>query len=104
MTEAQLAELEALSLAATPGPWVVAEHMASRVTMVVAEGHPMATGIPHVLEDKSFIAAAREAVPALVAEVRRLKAERNLLARCWDTGDDEATALAIDIMHGDQDD
>lgn len=84
MDDAKLAEIEALAAAATPGPW--------RAGAVTAEGKVwcpyrealegpngercllnMNTSFPHS-DDRAFIATARTAVPALTAEVRRLRA------------------------------
>lgn len=70
MTEQQLADLDALAAAATPGPW---EQIDSRA-------YSSGTGLQVCLcnetdADAAFIAAARTAVPALVAEVRRLRHE-----------------------------
>lgn len=68
MTEQELADLDALAAAATPGPW---EQIDSRA-------YSSGTGLQVCLcnetdADAAFIAAARTAVPALVAEVRRLQ-------------------------------
>lgn len=74
MTEAELTRLEALAAAATPGPW-------NNQGVIVLAGedtciarlwltHP-AKGSEET--NAAFIAASRKAVPALVAEVRRLR-------------------------------
>jgi hypothetical protein len=90
MNEEQLAELERLERAATPGPWVSVvegrDQMSGDSVIVTADDprqdypdvyvsiavngrlHPAAAA------DQDFIAAARNAVPALIAEVRRLRA------------------------------
>jgi hypothetical protein len=68
MTNDELDTLDALAAAATPGPWEMGTGKAYNVltlTEVLAEGLESA--------DAAFIAAARDAVPALVAEVRRLR-------------------------------
>lgn len=82
MTAEQLQKYTNLAEAATPGPWWVnryatdmscTEHEVGIRTddMILAS-----LGIDDVaMPDASFIAAARDAVPALVAEVRRLQAE-----------------------------
>jgi hypothetical protein len=79
MDEKQLQEWEALANAASPGPWEAArpEHA------IPGPGCPMVVNGPQAEPgayddemrpaDAYFIAAARTAVPALVAEVRRLK-------------------------------
>ncbi len=82
MTVEELQEWANLAEAATPGPWWVnkyatdmscTEHEVGVRTddMILAS-----MGIDDVaMPDASFIAAARDAVPALIAEVRRLQAE-----------------------------
>lgn len=74
MTDEQLAEIEARANAATPGPWVQSQR---DTWMVYRDGG----GTPEVdvgggydtKENANFIAHARSDVPALVAEVRRLR-------------------------------
>jgi hypothetical protein len=70
--------LEALANAATPGPWY---YMTSGPCLVVSRATPPPRGA--VLwaprwdarnSDLAFIAVARTALPALIAEVRRLRA------------------------------
>lgn len=97
MTEQELAEYDALANAATPGPWFLhgkrADYeddfvWAPRDQSADSPYHPLAQqlaegyGIESVCHvaasenwdaDRAFIAAARSAVPALVAEVRRLR-------------------------------
>lgn len=81
MTAAELAALKALADAATPGPWEAGEY--NRVT---ADGRHILKcrdqydGVRLAIHDNAnadaaFIAAARDAVPELVAEVDRLRAE-----------------------------
>jgi hypothetical protein len=90
MDEDFLAELERLEKAATPGPWVSSiegrDHTSGDNTILTADDprqldpdvyasirvaggdwHPVA------ISDQDFIAAARNAVPHLIAEVRRLR-------------------------------
>ena len=73
MTEQELAAIEALANAATPGAWhhrgdhtVIAESQWIGPDQVAACSHP---------NEAAFIAASRLTVPKLVAEVRRLRAE-----------------------------
>jgi len=70
MTEEDLDKLEQLSTVATPGPWV------ADMAGIRAPNHDSVADAwsdnPH---DAAFIAASREAIPALIAEVRRLRAE-----------------------------
>lgn len=77
MTEEQLAKLERLANAATPGPWETNEDWTHEIH---ASGRGILIGnVPRGPEpygragDAAFIAASRSAVPALVAEVRRLR-------------------------------
>lgn len=83
MTPEQLNELERLANAATPGPWRVCHdepHIVidSRFGVddpdggIVAECGGKAFHSPFP-ENAAFIAAARDAVPYLIAEVRRLE-------------------------------
>ena len=65
MSDDELAKLEALANAATPAPWrVVAD---SCLAIAADEG---SIAIDFYERDADFIVAARDAVPALVAEVR----------------------------------
>lgn len=86
MTKEELDELERLANAATPGPWVLvtsrvgpaSPHHAPKVDhAVMSNGGPVvAFGLHSQSADPRFIAAAREAVPRLIARVREL--EENL--------------------------
>lgn len=93
MTEDELKQIEERAAAATPGPWF-AKHgvikwyvysLDEDLGFSLQEFHPddgrdWATG-----ETAAFIAASRQDIPALVAEVRRL---REALAKVeWDTLD-----------------
>jgi len=92
MDERELNELERLEKAATPGPWVSSvegrDHFAGenaiftpddprqvdpdvyvRVRVAGSDWHPVSVA------DQDFIAAARNALPSLTAEVRRLRRE-----------------------------
>jgi len=92
MTEEQLAELERLSAAATPPPWVLfpaePEDPLGRRNAVVshkatADGTRMGRFVPWTNGDDggnadgAFVVAARNAMPDLLAEIRRLRAERD---------------------------
>lgn len=86
MTEKELAEIEALANAATPGPWkqedswVVTEDFDNEAFVEGVEGSVCPVVGMWVYDrellldpdDARFIAAARTAVPQLIAEVRRL--------------------------------
>ncbi len=76
ITEEQLAAWEAVERAATAGPWDVSSPLYFPHPVI----HSLAPGgiglaAANVQADGVFIATARTAVPALLAEVRRLRAE-----------------------------
>lgn len=83
MDEAKLSEIEARAKAATEGPWSVGEEFRTHVVDGAFAGDdrlPVASqpsnGLGATAWDEAnatFIAHAREDVPALVAEVRRLR-------------------------------
>ena len=105
MTDERLAELERLCAAATPGPWAWGPHNSDEEYPPNLQGYPTEPDIrdgggkdvpvfawPEVmyageyegeyfidveLPDAAFIAAARAALPELLAEVRRLRAEQS---------------------------
>ena len=80
MTPERLAEIEARANAATQGPWEWHPYMGSGATLA-KPNHPFhelnilktTDDWPPVAADAEFIAAARNDVPALLAEVRRLQ-------------------------------
>jgi hypothetical protein len=75
MTEQELQAIEALAAAATPGPWRAETDYRDDTTVLytaVHEGEGWVVAEGTLVHDAAFIAAARTAVPALVAEVRRL--------------------------------
>lgn len=81
MTNARLDEIEKLANAATPGPWNTDPDGCLGPNTIVAEHG----GYEHMIgtfdagtgndadADRAFVLAAREAVPELVAEARRLR-------------------------------
>lgn len=82
MTDEQLAEIEARCEAATPGPWARKRGQFTRVVSfsdengtVVASTYTSSFAPPKIqaMENASFIAHARTDVPALLAEVKRLR-------------------------------
>lgn len=107
MSDLDLDHLESLAANATPGPWGVSngdDHSCMNVYGVTTNGAEVdfsvnTTGRDIVCltlvqdpliachnaglweEDAEFIAASREAIPALIAEVRRLLAENVDLRR-----------------------
>ena len=94
MTDDELQAIEARASAATPGPWRSDDQVVGwmggtqpgvavrnqdgnvrdAVAMVVDMRAAEISGSLRPIEDAAFIAAARMDVPALVAEVRRLRA------------------------------
>ena len=95
MTAAELDALEALANAATPGPWVLvtsrvgpaSPHHAPKVDhAVMSNGGPIvAFGLHSQRADPRFIAASRDAMPKLIAQVRSLgKQVAILVARAED--------------------
>lgn len=84
LTAERLAEIEARANAATPGPWY-AEHRgvvagACREVIDIVDDCAV-SGWRDYPANQAFIAHAREDVPALVAEVRRLTAALDLARR-----------------------
>lgn len=80
MTDEELDELEALANAATPGPWNSGTAFCCPDMGWLANPKGKVCNLEaskktHSLlaEDAQFIAACREAVPALISEVRRLQ-------------------------------
>lgn len=74
MTEEELKQIQARANAATPGPWRCDSTSSECDVCVVREwssGDVVAGGI--FTRDAIFITEARKDVPALVAEVRRLR-------------------------------
>ena len=86
LTEAKLAEIEERLGRATPGPWACRDRLGGGGCFVFSEetfhvvamedDEEPAVAVPLGRGDAAFIAAAREDVPLLLAEVRRLRALR----------------------------
>lgn len=80
MNDERLAEIEALAEAATPGPWLQSAHddndypTYDLVCDFLQQEDMYLVAEDMRVEDAAFIAAARQAVPELVSEVRRLRA------------------------------
>ena len=79
MTDEELEEIEQRANAATPGrhAWVIGHDPSNE--FIVYDADPWKSANPTVIAetnsggDAAFIAAARTDVPALIAEIRRLK-------------------------------
>lgn len=65
----KIKELAALCDAATPGPWTV--EVSDDSTLVTSSHWDIAFDVSN--PDAEFIAAAREAIPALIARVKELE-------------------------------
>jgi hypothetical protein len=83
VTDEEIAAIEARAAAATVGEWrdMPAHWGQADVVVHDPDGHTLINGEPHTKitdyikrSDAAFIAAARTDVPALLAEVRRLRA------------------------------
>lgn len=70
-----LTDLEALAQSATPGPWKRA--VVDGMGFAVHRGEHDTIALYADRADAAFIAAARAAVPALIARVRKAEAERD---------------------------
>ena len=80
MTDDELDRLDALAQAATPGPWETFSWTSirpkGRTQNVAATYLQIAEGGGQLYpahENAAFIAASRTAIPALIAEIRRLR-------------------------------
>ena len=78
MTNEELTAIEARANAATRGPWETGtpyHHSGSESNEPLAVyGMGMEVADTQLVQDAAFIALSREAMPALIAEVRRLRA------------------------------
>ena len=95
ITESWLAELGGVAAKATPGPWEydgqhyeISTPRGESYWLIISESrsapdqeHPPDEFGHQYDANYAFIAAAREAVPKLIAEVRRLQAENAAMAR-----------------------
>ena len=93
MSDLDLAAIKARCAAATPGPWRLSrsEEIICGDDMYLIDGGGIAPS------DAEFIAAARTDVPALVAEVVRLREERDDQASLVEVFEDEAKRLRSDL-------
>ncbi|MBK9497389.1 MAG: hypothetical protein IPO08_23285 [Xanthomonadales bacterium] len=91
-TERQIAEWEKLSDAATPGPWGRAGTEVTAKSIGYASVCDTETDNDKMCENAAFIAAAREAIPALIADLRDA---RETISRL--TAQAEALLLHADI-------
>ena len=101
----QLDEWGALAKAATPGDWRVVKNRDGTVNVVCdySEDGDRYSAKICLVNGKSenaavFIAASRAAVPALIAEVRRLEAEVARLQACYADLMTARQVVAIEIL------
>ena len=74
MTETELRFWEDAGANATPGPWETGDPYDQRTKEPLGVyGMGMEVADAQTVRDATFIAASREAMPALIAEVRRLR-------------------------------
>ena len=83
MTNEELTAIEERANAATREPWIVGDMYvpSACLSAVSVYGMGMEVAECQMVRDGEFIAAARVDVPALVAEVRTLRAERDALRK-----------------------
>lgn len=77
MTDDELNAIEQRANAATPGPWVDTDprHIRHAEPNIYAGDYEVADVYDNNgCDDSSFIAHARQDIPALIAEIRRLRA------------------------------
>lgn len=77
ITDAERALLRRLYLAGTPGPWRayrVGASGESRVVQDLGDDRELIVALPNRLEDAELMAAARNALPRLFAEIDELRA------------------------------
>jgi hypothetical protein len=79
LTSQQLDDIDARHKAATPGPWKRSEDYSD---ILAPDGSQLASY--WLAGDGEFIAHARQDVPALVAEIRRLQAALDEMTHCRD--------------------
>lgn len=84
MTEQELTALDALAQEAAPGPWEAEDTYGGYAYIAKLQVSRDDGDMP--VADARFIAAARTAVPALVAEVRRLQQDAARWAFIRDSG------------------
>lgn len=80
LTEPELREIERRAEAATPGPWTSLvegrDHVSGSSFIMTGEGSQRGDDIEltgATIADQDFIAAARQDIPRLIAEIRALQ-------------------------------
>ena len=102
MTEQEFTEIEALAKAATPGPWTIRAGSASTVhdaegDYEIAETFTGEQFTTNMGNNAAFIAAARNALPLLLAEVRALKEKLSRADFGWGLARGEAEILRAKV-------
>lgn len=72
MTNEELDKLEELANKATPGPWKIDGYASFSIAVAHIYSEILIANT-HCNNDAKFVAASREAIPKLIAEVRRLR-------------------------------
>jgi len=73
ITKERLAEIKARCEAATRAPWDVVEIHPKHYHVSAALDEPPVAEVEYIIQDAEFVAHARSDVPALLAEVERLR-------------------------------
>ena len=93
MTPADLDRLDELASKATPGPWgvyrITYEHQPGHLVIGSPDQRDLKHDIYPTGHDAAFIAASRTAIPALIAEVRRLRRGADGIKALIDECDDD---------------
>ena len=94
MTPEELDAIEQRANAATPGPWELVDWFSAVEPGRTDLGSPIGeVGCDLAIADAEFVAAARTDIPALIAEIRRLRRE---LGRLSSLADEAFDALGWD--------
>lgn len=100
MTPERLAEIRARAEAATEGPWTWASRMTVDTdawAVFDPQDRPLASNHDGWSPDAIFIAHARTDIPALLAEVERLREGHAWLMNQWNDAEVDVDALAQQI-------
>lgn len=82
MTDTDLDAIRERADKATPGPWIARTDSHVQLKAIFAGNDGSVLGVHMFPEDAEFTINARADVPALLAEVAALRAERELMERC----------------------
>ena len=91
--------IEEREQAATPGPWKsIVNGNTVRSYGIVSKIRKICSCISTMTKDAEFIAHAREDLPALLAEVKRLTAENERLKKLYDAAVEDMGKFAYDFF------